>query len=420
MELYDVIFKYTFNIFGIYVLIRTMRLFLNQKKLKKSFSFLIYGAVWFANSYVYFEFQSFILTTISLFLELMLVAVILYEGNIFRKIFAVTASQALGIGIENVLWIWMEAERFDQIDELTGCILSPLFSFLVVIAAERYIKFDHHTNLPIKNYIFMVLIFLGTVIFAEVILKGKYENKYIPSFGLCMITLINIVYFFLYDKSLEFYREEARNSAMDQQIKMYTNQMKLLSLSNSKVQAFRHDYKNHILLLKQYLFSEKYREALEYTEKMTESIENFSEISRSGNTGVDSVLNYLLGQFDHGKYDLNVHVFVPTELNISDFDLNVIFGNLLENSMEALQKQEEGSLDIHITYDRGILYIRVQNTILKEKLKKGNFFPTSKKDKENHGIGLSNVQRTVNKYDGTLKIEQSGGMFIVNIIIYVK
>lgn len=420
MEFYDVIFKYTFNIFGIYVLIRTIRLFLKPKKIKKSFAFMLYLVLWFANSYVYFKYQSFILTTVSLFIELMLVAVILYNGSIFRKIFAVTASQAFGIGIENILWVWMEAERFSQIDELTGCILSPFISLIVIIAAERFIKFDRHTKLPTKNYIFMFFIFLGTVVLAEVIIKGRYENKYIPSFGLCMISLTNIIYFFLYDKLLGFYREEARNRTMDQQIKMYSNQMKILSLSNSKIQAFRHDYKNHILLLKQYLINEKYEKALKYTERMALGIENYSEICKSGNTGVDSIMNYLLGQLDREKYDLNIHISIPDELNISDFDLNIILGNLLENSIEALKNQKKGTLDIHITFDRGILYICIQNSILKEALKKDNFFPTSKSDRENHGIGLSNVQRTVEKYDGTMKITQTENNFIVNIIIYIK
>ncbi|MDE6412332.1 MAG: Spo0B domain-containing protein, partial [Eubacterium sp.] len=103
---------------------------------------------------------------------------------------------------------------------------------------------------------------------------------------------------------LKFYRHESQNIAINQQLKIYENQTKLLSQSNDKVRSFRHDYKNHIMLLKQYLQNEMYQEALQYTDKMSENIENVMEIVKTGNTGVDSILNYLLGQVDTTRYDL--------------------------------------------------------------------------------------------------------------------
>lgn len=55
----------------------------------------------------------------------------------------------------------------------------------------------------------------------------------------------------------------------------------------------------------------------------------------SGNTALDTVLNYMLQRAVDKKIQLNVKVVVPSDLKLSAYDMNIIFGNLLENAIEA-------------------------------------------------------------------------------------
>ena len=50
---------------------------------------------------------------------------------------------------------------------------------------------------------------------------------------------------------------------------------------------------------------------------------------------LDTVLNYMLQRAVDKKIQLNVKVVVPSDLKLSAYDMNIIFGNLLENAIEA-------------------------------------------------------------------------------------
>ena len=105
---------------------------------------------------------------------------------------------------------------------------------------------------------------------------------------------------------------------------------------------------------------------------------------------------------------------------MSNFDLTVLLGNLLDNAIEALRKDDKKSLSIKIRYIKGILYISMYNSFDGVINKGGNRFLSLKEDKENHGIGLTNIDSIVNKYNGEMRIDSKGGIYKTDIILYIK
>ena len=115
----------------------------------------------------------------------------------------------------------------------------------------------------------------------------------------------------------------------------------------------------------------------------------------------------------------SIKVEVPEEIFISDFDLNILLSNLLENSIEAIQHVREKELDICLRYQKSILYISIYNTFEEVRRKGKDVYLTTKQDKNQHGIGLSSVRNIVEKYDGQMKIQTQEQKFMVDIILYL-
>ena len=97
----------------------------------------------------------------------------------------------------------------------------------------------------------------------------------------------------------------------------------------------------------------------------------------------------------------------------------MILGNLLDNAIEASSKVENNrTIDIRIKYKNDILFIYVNNSFDGSIVYEGEKIKTTKKNKENHGIGLNNIEKILKKYDGTMKVYHTENRFHVDILMY--
>lgn len=112
-------------------------------------------------------------------------------------------------------------------------------------------------------------------------------------------------------------------------------------------------------------------------------------------------------------------LLVPETLEMDPFDINVLFGNLLDNAIEAARKCEDKTIQLLVKWDRGALYISVKNTYdgIVNRDMRGNIL-TRKSDATLHGLGLSNVKSVLEKYNGELKIDAGEKIFSVSAVLY--
>lgn len=120
-----------------------------------------------------------------------------------------------------------------------------------------------------------------------------------------------------------------------------------------------------------------------------------------------------------------VKVMLPEEIKHS-FDINVLLGNLLENAIEAAQQTEKKYLSINIMLKRGVFKLVIENSfnvssiIHEEQQGKSKVLLTTKPFKEQHGIGLKNVKKIVEKYNGAMNVSTQEDIFCVNLILYMS
>ena len=98
--------------------------------------------------------------------------------------------------------------------------------------------------------------------------------------------------------------------------------------------------------------------------------------------------------------------------------MNIILGNLLDNALE--NAIDNSKVSLNIKYTAGMIHISMSN-LYDGGIKKENGHIISKKgDKDNHGYGLNNIKRIVDKYDGSMIEEYENGQFEIAIIIYLE
>lgn len=169
----------------------------------------------------------------------------------------------------------------------------------------------------------------------------------------------------------------------------------------------------HFLHLRGLQNAGKYDQAGEYLEKLVDEMQTISrQVYVTGNDVIDILTSSCLS-----KLEGNITPRFCCQLNgpvaISDMDLCTIYGNLLENAVEELQRVQgdgkEKRLDIAITGGNFWLKLTIQNSMADTEEK------TKKQDKKNHGLGLQNVQRTVQRLDGSYQVKKEKGIYEVSV-----
>lgn len=184
-----------------------------------------------------------------------------------------------------------------------------------------------------------------------------------------------------------------------------------------RMRGWRHDYHNHIQTLMAYLSVAQYEEAARYLELLAEDLTKVDTVLRTGNVMVDAVLNSKLTMIQERDINVDATAMVPKEISISDIDLSVLIGNLMDNAMEACAKvpKEDRFIRIYIDVLKGQLYISVTNSMNGTAKRKGNHILSDKQG--NHGFGLLRIDDIVAKHGGYLNRRTEDGVFATEVML---
>ena len=142
-----------------------------------------------------------------------------------------------------------------------------------------------------------------------------------------------------------------------------------------------------------------------------------SEIIDTGNTAFDAIISAKKVLAESKNIDFALKIQIPEKLQVDAVDLCVIFGNALDNAIEACEKLEtQKIINVSAIYDDNQLICKITNTALTST----SDLQTTKSDKENHGFGLDNIKQALSKYNHVVKIEHADNEFVLSFIIFNK
>lgn len=112
---------------------------------------------------------------------------------------------------------------------------------------------------------------------------------------------------------------------------------------------------------------------------------------------------------------------MPPVLNVADVDLCILFGNLIDNAVEACGRitapGERKFIVLNVNIKKDYLFIDIANSFTGEVKKQNNIYKTVKIDERYCGIGLFNIQTIVEKYNGEFSASHSENVFNVSVML---
>lgn len=280
-----------------------------------------------------------------------------------------------------------------------------------VLADSWWIKFLFFPIFTVITIAFMIAFFPYTE------KQTQAQVLYAIAFGMIIMNIY--VYYLVNDivnSEAKLHEKEILELQGKNELKMYQS----MSESFEAQKRQTHEFKNHILCIEALIKEKNYAELSQYITNFSNSVHYEQNVIDTNNVIVNAILN--------AKYHeaLSKHILFVFKVNdlsnieIQNEDLVVLLANLLNNAIEACEKCSEKriiKLKFLLTEDHSVV-LSVRNTYIQPLIREDNEYKTSKKsDPQNHGVGIKNIVKMIEKYRGSYIIDDSKQEFYFSIYL---
>lgn len=202
-----------------------------------------------------------------------------------------------------------------------------------------------------------------------------------------------------------------RSEMLEDQIRSQENYYSDLASTYSEIRKMRHDIDNHIFAIKALLDNGKTELVSEYIGKISERQLPEVRLADCRNTVVASYLEKKFKDITDEGIRLKTDLHLPADIDISSPDLICIYGNILDNALDACRNQTDAAITLKTVYREPYLIISCTNPA----------GPDEKKERRipqlERGIGFTILSSIAAQYDGRFDAKNEDGMFYTEMIL---
>lgn len=423
LGLYEWVIIFT-NIFWTYTIYKFIEVFFDKKKTPRKVELLSYVAYYL------------LITIICLFAYLPVILLIFnitallaltynYETTIKNRMLSAVFIYMILIAIDITVsllsgYLYVSMFLMTTYSSIFGLIACRILTYAIVLVLNNFKNIKKGESVPNSYWFSTVLIPVSSIYIILILLQAREISSFQVIIGIVLIFLINFATFYLYDVITAALSDKMQSLLILEQNKYYDKQLETIKTSLQTTNAIRHDLKNHMFSIKALVETGETKESLNYISEIMDDIGARKDYSTSGNTVIDSIINFKFQEAEHMGIQTNLDLKIPSKLDMPSFDTTVILGNLLDNAIKAASEVNQNPyVSLRMRFDKGRLLIQADNPYIGEINEENGSLITTDQDKENHGIGLRNIRKVIQKYNGTMDIDYCNNIFSISLLLYL-
>ena len=224
------------------------------------------------------------------------------------------------------------------------------------------------------------------------------------------------MFLFLYLKNNYYLREQEQRdkvqiAQLQQQYAYYQDKLK----DEERIRSIYHDMKNHLLVLEG---SQGVEATRQMAQELRAQIADYENYIHTGNSFLDIIIKDKAEKAREKHIDFSALIDFGGVNFIEPLDISTLFGNGIDNAIEASEKlpEEQRVILIKAGQVQNFVSILIENNCSDKVHTDGH---TTKADKFLHGFGIANMQKAAEKYSGTCTTTQADGKFTLKILLPV-
>ena len=353
---------------------------------------------------------------------LVALALVFYKDSVFNIIASVLMGLMI-MGSCESLSLTILGLFTDKITvDISGILFASLPAYLTcitinIIAAVLLHFLFRNFRYPLRKSDFVIVLLFELVIFLF------YNNsvvhfiigEYNETLDLIVALLSTaFMFLFLYLKNNYYLREQEQRdkvqiTQLQQQYAYYQDKLK----DEERIRSIYHDMKNHLLVLEGSQGTEATRQM---AQELRSQIADYENYIHTGNDFLDIIIRDKAEKAREKHIDFSAFIDFSGVDFIEPLDISTLFGNGIDNAIEASEKlpEEQRVILVKAGKVQDFVSILIENNCSDEVHTEGH---TTKADKFLHGFGISNMKKAAEKYSGTCTITQANGKFDLKILL---
>ncbi len=257
----------------------------------------------------------------------------------------------------------------------------------------------------------------GIFSYPQTVAASVRAGNYVPAVRLgaslvvYVITLLTLSRFFAWRR-----QEQQRVASLLERGRFARDNYALILQADEESRRRNHEMRHHMQTLYELTRAGEKERAEGYIQSVLAETEKRSAQTYSQNVEINSIVGFPLNQARENGITVRCRIHVPGKLPIDPVDLSMLLSNMLENAVEAclrMEKREEAWLELEIFKRKSFLFLSCKNSVDPGESGEPETEKTRKKDKKNHGFGLTVMRDVAEKYSGILEIRKEPGSFTV-------
>lgn len=417
-----------FYIFTLHILAKRVLGVRVKNKLLLITAWCGYMIGWNLLSYLFAEIP--LVTGIGNLCMMLLVIGGLYDSKLQNKVIVTFVIIILGMTAEMIIVLVYSFMGTDIFESGSGkrnfvysaSVISKVICFIFVKIVIAISNTKKQVEIRLAEWIEIFVVPVGSLIVFHIISWDDYfEITMSKVVVFSVLLIINLLSYYAYQRMQLQAKEMLENQLLKQQKEYYKERYEDAEKQWAALRKMRHDMKNNCILHMHYLENGQYDKLKESYEKLLEDATWEKRMIHTGNIGIDSIVNFKSEMAKEQKVSVNCMAEVRSNIRADYADMNILFGNLFDNAIEAVAKisEEERCIELKILADETAMLIEVGNPYVGNLVRdaKGSI-ATIKRDKDNHGLGLKIIKSVVEKYHGMLEIQTDNQYFRTKVFMY--
>ena len=337
-------------------------------------------------------------------------------ANIAKAVFYMSISINAAVLADYVLkYISIQRNDSYMLYEINVLCVIILFKVICLVMFGAYKRYVQYTYNNVYYVAVTVMKIIGAVINICVYSAVKSIGYYNASI-IVVILFINV----LTDTGIVFLNIVRNYASVSYEREMLEQEIETcrilydnIKTGQDELRDIRHDIKNRLNMLCYSLDENNIEQARKAIGVLYDNIDASSRIFYCNNLKVNTMLEY---KFAGLPDNINVQcdIDIPDNLDMDMGDLGVIIGNLLDNSINAVKKIDgEAYINVVMKYSAESLFITIKNSYIEDNTIKSAVYYID------HGRGIKNVKRLVDKYRGSYSDTKENGVYTTNLSISI-
>lgn len=246
------------------------------------------------------------------------------------------------------------------------------------------------------------------------VVEKEIQGVYFVTFLTTAVIILLFTLAFFRSKKIE--KENVMLQLHDEIVKVRYQELEEAVTKNRQLV---HDINNHLVILQEYARTKENEKIYQYIEEVRKQYEVTSQRRWTAHPVMDFILNQKKMEAEQNQISMKIYTKQGIQLPVSESEICVILGNILDNAIEAASKTEEkaGWIKITIGQQNEMTFLKIENNYQVEPIIKSGEYQTTKENKNAHGYGIKSVKRIIKKYDGSISLEAKNHIFSVRICI---